>query len=85
MNNFLLIIFGFVIRLYPSCPWDDKIVRKLILERKIAPRYPGSEVTCIDTQECPICFMVGLHKRTKHTYTKTVCFLMYMCSFIQVV
>jgi len=44
--------------LYQSCPWENKAARKLILERKIAPRYPGSDIQCSDSYECPICFMV---------------------------
>ncbi|TMW56769.1 hypothetical protein Poli38472_006779 [Pythium oligandrum] len=44
--------------LYPSCPWDFRSVRRMILEKKIAPRFPGrdSKESCF-TQECPICFM----------------------------
>lgn len=29
--------------LYPNCPWDEKAVRRLILEGKLAPRFPGLE------------------------------------------
>lgn len=44
--------------LYPTCPWDVRIVRRLILEKRVAPRFPGRESceSCF-TQECPICFM----------------------------
>lgn len=46
-------------RLYPSCPWDLKVVRRLVVERKIAPRFPGREAADgAFSQECPICFMV---------------------------
>ncbi|KAG9415977.1 SNF1-interacting protein [Aphanomyces cochlioides] len=43
--------------LYKSCLWEHKVVRKLIAERKIAPRYPGSDTPGLDSYECPICFM----------------------------
>ncbi|TYZ63365.1 hypothetical protein PybrP1_000649 [[Pythium] brassicae (nom. inval.)] len=44
--------------LYPSCPWELKAARRLILEKKIAPRFPGCEAKESGfTQECPICFM----------------------------
>lgn len=48
-------------RLYPTCPWELKAAKRMILERKIAPRFPGREAkeSCF-TQECPICFMVRL-------------------------
>lgn len=29
--------------LYANCPWDEKAVRGLILEGKLAPRFPGLE------------------------------------------
>jgi hypothetical protein len=45
-------------RLYPSCPWDVRTARRLIIEKRIAPRFPGRETkeSCF-THECPICFM----------------------------
>ncbi|KAG6611283.1 ring u-box domain-containing protein [Phytophthora cinnamomi] len=44
--------------LYPSCPWELKAARRLVVERKIAPRFPGREAKegCFSL-ECPICFM----------------------------
>ncbi|KAG3117237.1 hypothetical protein PI124_g11757 [Phytophthora idaei] len=44
--------------LYPSCPWELKTARRLIMERRLAPRFPGQETKegCF-TLECPICFM----------------------------
>ncbi|KAF1323393.1 hypothetical protein FI667_g10570, partial [Globisporangium splendens] len=44
--------------LYPTCPWEQKAARRMIIDRKIAPRFPGREAkeSCF-TQECPICFM----------------------------
>lgn len=29
--------------LYPTCPWDAKAVQRLILDGKLAPRFPGLE------------------------------------------
>jgi hypothetical protein len=29
--------------LYPTCAWDDKVVRRLILRRDLAPRFPGKD------------------------------------------
>jgi len=44
--------------LYPTCSWDLKVVKKLILEKKLAPFYPGNdEKTSNDADECPICFL----------------------------
>ena len=46
--------------LYPTCSWDMKVVKKLIVEKKIAPFYPGSEErTSKELDECPICFLVN--------------------------
>jgi len=45
--------------LYPSCNWDLKTIRKLIIEKKLAPFYPGrEEKDSSELDECPICFMV---------------------------
>eukprot|EP00003_Mantamonas_plastica_P008505 TRINITY_DN174_c0_g1_i3.p1 TRINITY_DN174_c0_g1~~TRINITY_DN174_c0_g1_i3.p1 ORF type:complete len:551 (+),score=168.40 TRINITY_DN174_c0_g1_i3:46-1698(+) len=44
--------------LYPSCPWDQKRVEKMILSKKIAPRYPGMDDKESRTdEECPICML----------------------------
>ncbi|POM66095.1 Hypothetical protein PHPALM_18098 [Phytophthora palmivora] len=44
--------------LYPSCPWELKTARRLIIERKLAPRFPGKEIKETSfALECPICFM----------------------------
>lgn len=45
--------------LYPSCAWDPKHVRRLILRRELAPRHPGRDDPSDDAQEeCPICMLV---------------------------
>jgi hypothetical protein len=44
--------------LYDSCKWDDKAIRKLIGDGKIASRSKGEEFQSADcNQECPICFL----------------------------
>jgi len=47
--------------LYMSKDVDIKKLKKLILESKLAPCYPGLEETPSshhDLEECPICFLV---------------------------
>lgn len=46
--------------LYNHKDVDHKKLRKLILESKLAPCYPGDEESAYDLEECPICFLVGL-------------------------
>ncbi|XP_020584599.1 uncharacterized protein LOC110027485 [Phalaenopsis equestris] len=36
---------------------DHKKLRKLILDCKLAPCYPGSDECIFDQEECPICFL----------------------------
>ncbi|MBA0843974.1 hypothetical protein Goarm_001111 [Gossypium armourianum] len=43
--------------LYVHKDVDIKKLRKLILESKLAPCYPGDEECCSDLEECPICFL----------------------------
>ena len=45
--------------LYTSCEWDERTVRRFIIERKIAPFYPGQDQPAPDREECPICMMVS--------------------------
>jgi len=43
--------------LYASCQWDDKAIRRLIGDGKLAARLKGSEDGASSTDhECPICF-----------------------------
>lgn len=45
--------------LYHHKDVDHKKLRKLILDNKLAPCYPGEEDECTsDLEECPICFLV---------------------------
>jgi hypothetical protein len=40
--------------------WDLKLVKKLILDRKLAPFFPGKDsANEQDSEECPICFLVS--------------------------
>ncbi|XP_010919921.1 E3 ubiquitin-protein ligase GW2 [Elaeis guineensis] len=43
--------------LYQHRDVDHKKLRKLILESKLAPCYPGDEESSLDLEECPICFL----------------------------
>eukprot|EP00590_Aulacoseira_subarctica_P002892 CAMPEP_0172415074 /NCGR_PEP_ID=MMETSP1064-20121228/1602_1 /TAXON_ID=202472 /ORGANISM="Aulacoseira subarctica , Strain CCAP 1002/5" /LENGTH=440 /DNA_ID=CAMNT_0013151971 /DNA_START=82 /DNA_END=1404 /DNA_ORIENTATION=+ len=44
--------------LYPSCSWDDRVVRRLIGDGKLAARMRGTETREKKTEvECPICFL----------------------------
>lgn len=45
--------------LYQHKDVDQKKLRKLILELKLAPCYPGGEDCLSDVEECPICFLVS--------------------------
>ena len=44
--------------LYQNMDVDRKKLRKLILESKLAPCYPGDEESTLEHEECPICFLV---------------------------
>lgn len=44
--------------LYQLKDVDQKKLRKLILDSKLAPCYPGDEERGCDLEECPICFLV---------------------------
>ena len=43
--------------LYATCPWSDSRVRQLILRKKLAPRYTGTDDKLDRTEKCPICFL----------------------------
>jgi hypothetical protein len=46
--------------LYPQRDVDQRKLRRLILDAKLAPCYPGAEEPATDLEECPICFLVRL-------------------------
>lgn len=50
--------------LYPRCDWDERTVRKMIINKHLAPCYPGKEETehlgedrDWTLEECPICML----------------------------
>ncbi|KAK8648231.1 hypothetical protein V6N13_128992 [Hibiscus sabdariffa] len=52
---------------------DIKKLRKLILESKLAPCYPGDEECCSDLEECPICFLYYPSLNRSRCCTKSIC------------
>jgi len=58
-NFFILALFTFLCILYESCAWDERTINKLILEKKLAPRFKGTEDERENAEECPICFLVN--------------------------
>lgn len=39
--------------------WDPKVLKKSVIERKLAPFFSGAEEkTNAEMEECPICFLV---------------------------
>lgn len=50
---------------YPTCEWDPKSIRKLVVDKKVSPLFPGKEDPGENTDECPICLLYytgGLNK-----------------------
>jgi hypothetical protein len=44
--------------LYEHCEWDPKVIKRLILEKKLAPISVGKDETSEEgLEECPICFL----------------------------
>lgn len=54
--------------LYNHKDVDQKKLRKLILESKLAPCFPGDEESALDREECPICFLVWFPSLTFNIY-----------------
>eukprot|EP01113_Clastostelium_recurvatum_P031056 TRINITY_DN3839_c0_g1_i5.p1 TRINITY_DN3839_c0_g1~~TRINITY_DN3839_c0_g1_i5.p1 ORF type:complete len:348 (+),score=75.93 TRINITY_DN3839_c0_g1_i5:61-1104(+) len=66
--------------LYPRCDWDQKTVKRLIMEKRLAPIFVGAEEQVDDQlEECPICFLYypgGLNRsKCCHKGMCTECFL----------
>lgn len=59
--------------LYNHKDVDQKKLRKLILESKLAPCYPGDEETAYDREECPICFLYYPSLNRSRCCTKSIC------------
>jgi hypothetical protein len=71
------------IRLYGICKWDEKAIRRLIADGRIAARQKGEESLASAsasgaTKECPICFLIYTDMNTTtccHASMCTECFL----------
>lgn len=50
-------------QLQGACYWDPKVLKKMILDKKLAPFYEGQNDEADELEECPICFLVrcGVH------------------------
>ncbi|TKY49305.1 SIP5 protein [Spatholobus suberectus] len=59
--------------LYNHKDVDHKKLRKLILELKLAPCYPGDEESALDREECPICFLYYPSLNRSRCCTKSIC------------
>ncbi|XVF79286.1 hypothetical protein PTKIN_Ptkin14bG0209400 [Pterospermum kingtungense] len=59
--------------LYVHKDVDIKKLRKLILESKLAPCYPGDEECGCDLEECPICFLYYPSLNRSRCCTKSIC------------
>jgi len=58
--------------LYPSCAWDIKAIRHMVMGGKVAPLFPGQDERMVESlrhqhaelphleewEECPICFLL---------------------------
>ncbi|KAL0362575.1 UNVERIFIED_CONTAM: E3 ubiquitin-protein ligase DA2 [Sesamum calycinum] len=53
--------------LYQHKDVDHKKLRKLILDSKLAPCYPGDDDCGCDLEECPICFLMKTPNSTRPT------------------
>ncbi|EGG17488.1 hypothetical protein DFA_08484 [Cavenderia fasciculata] len=49
--------FTLVTGIYKDCDWDPKVIRKLVLDKKISPLYPGVDTEAPSLEECPICLL----------------------------
>jgi len=43
--------------LYPQCYWNQRVLKKLVLERKLSPISVGIDEELDNYDECPICFL----------------------------
>ncbi|KAE8720384.1 interactor of constitutive active ROPs 1-like isoform X1 [Hibiscus syriacus] len=59
--------------LYVHKDVDAKKLRKMILDSKLAPCYPGNEECCYDLEECPICFLYYLSLNRSRCCMKSIC------------
>lgn len=73
--------------LYQHRDVDHKKLRKLILDSKLAPCYPGDDDSACDLEECPICFLVCtlyflffFFQNLIESYFILLCYLKWKCS-----
>ncbi|KAI3987489.1 hypothetical protein MKX01_017187 [Papaver californicum] len=59
--------------LYQQKDVDHKKLRKLILDCKLAPCYPGDDESAFDLEECPICFLYYPSLNRSRCCTKGIC------------
>ncbi|KAG6395607.1 hypothetical protein SASPL_141730 [Salvia splendens] len=59
--------------LYQHRDVDHKKLRKLILDSKLAPCYPGDDDSACDLEECPICFLYYPSLNRSRCCTKGIC------------
>ncbi|CAI9754950.1 unnamed protein product [Fraxinus pennsylvanica] len=59
--------------LYQHKDVDHKKLRKLILDSKLAPCYPGDDECGCDLEECPICFLYYPSLNRSRCCTKGIC------------
>ncbi|CAN6845668.1 unnamed protein product [Brassica oleracea var. botrytis] len=59
--------------LYVNNDVDIKKLRKLILESKLAPCYPGDDESCHELEECPICFLYYPSLNRSRCCMKSIC------------
>ncbi|AEE36103.1 E3 ubiquitin-protein ligase DA2 [Arabidopsis thaliana] len=59
--------------LYVNKDVDVKKLRKLIVESKLAPCYPGDDESCHDLEECPICFLYYPSLNRSRCCMKSIC------------
>ncbi|XP_076925788.1 E3 ubiquitin-protein ligase DA2L-like [Bidens hawaiensis] len=59
--------------LYQHKDVDHKKLRKLILDSKLAPCYPGNDECGCDLEECPICFLYYPSLNRSRCCTKGIC------------
>eukprot|EP01115_Flamella_aegyptia_P012268 TRINITY_DN60570_c0_g2_i2.p1 TRINITY_DN60570_c0_g2~~TRINITY_DN60570_c0_g2_i2.p1 ORF type:complete len:129 (-),score=18.73 TRINITY_DN60570_c0_g2_i2:50-436(-) len=66
--------------LYPSCNWDNKTIKKLILEKKLAPIFDGIEENENNEplDECPICFYFYPYLNKSSCCKQPICTECYM-------
>ncbi|KZV29744.1 hypothetical protein F511_05838 [Dorcoceras hygrometricum] len=59
--------------LYQHKDVDHKKLRKLILDSKLAPCFPGDDDCACDLEECPICFLFYPSLNRSRCCTKGIC------------